>query len=62
MIAIGGITLERIGDAAAAGARGAAAIGLFMREADRSRGCGACPLEAIVADARGRFDSAISRP
>lgn len=62
VFAIGGITLDRIGDAAAAGARGAAAIGLFMRDADRAGGCRACPLETLVADARARFDSPISRP
>ena len=47
VLAIGGLTLERVGDVAAAGAAGVAAIGLFLQD----------PLKDLVADARRRFDS-----
>lgn len=47
VLAIGGITLERVGDVAAAGAAGVAAIGLFLQDG----------LKDLVADVRRRFDS-----
>jgi thiamine-phosphate pyrophosphorylase len=48
VLAIGGMALERIGQVAAAGAAGIAAIGFFLQ--DR--------LKDVVSDARSRFDSA----
>lgn len=47
VLAIGGVTLDRIAPAARSGAAGIAAIGLFMAD----------DLLAIVADARRRFDT-----
>ena len=52
VLAIGGITLDRIDAVASAGAAGVAAIGLFMD----------VPLDAVVRTARRRFDSARSAP
>jgi thiamine-phosphate diphosphorylase len=58
VLAIGGLTIDRVGDAAAAGAAGIAAIGLFMRPADaQTAGCRACALREPIAQARSRFDS-----
>src|SRR5262249_21250720 len=63
VLAIGGITLERLEDVAAAGAAGVAAIGLFIRPGDAAdRGCGAIDLRAAVADARRRFDRVNTAP
>jgi thiamine-phosphate diphosphorylase len=61
VLAIGGITGERLDDIAAAGAAGFAAIGLFMRsEGPCGHGTAACcratPLQGIVGQARARFD------
>jgi thiamine-phosphate diphosphorylase len=62
ILAIGGVTLERLAEVAAAGASGVAAIGLFMRERGGASGaCRACALEDLTARARARFDSVISR-
>jgi thiamine-phosphate diphosphorylase len=55
VLAIGGVTLDRVDAAARAGATGVAAIGLFMREptsADTSVGCGAIPLHDLARRAR----------
>jgi thiamine-phosphate pyrophosphorylase len=58
VLAIGGITQERVDAAAAAGPAGIAAIGLFMRPPGQAEQgtCGAIDLRAVVADVRGRFD------
>ena len=53
VLAIGGITADRVGDVAAAGAAGIAAIGLFA-----SGG----PLESTVAELRMRFDTLKTAP
>jgi thiamine monophosphate synthase len=47
VLAIGGMTLGRIADVAAAGAAGIAAIGFFLQAG----------LKGVVSDARSRFDS-----
>ena len=52
VLAIGGVSMDRIGLVAEAGAAGLAAIGLFLEE-----GAG---LAAVVREARRRFDSARS--
>jgi thiamine-phosphate pyrophosphorylase len=54
VLAIGGVTLERLPQLKATGAAGAAAIGLFMASADESTadGCRAVPLQTVVASAR----------
>jgi thiamine-phosphate diphosphorylase len=52
VLAIGGVSMDRIGLVAGAGAAGLAAIGLFLEE-----GAG---LAAVVREARRRFDSARS--
>jgi thiamine-phosphate pyrophosphorylase len=63
VLAIGGVTMERLDAAAAAGASGIAAIGLFMRSGEAARdGCRAFALHEIVARARVRFDSVNSAP
>jgi thiamine-phosphate pyrophosphorylase len=49
VLAIGGLSLDRIGPVADAGAAGVAAIGLFLEEGLR--------LAAVVREARRRFDS-----
>ena len=53
VLAIGGVTVDRVGAIAAAGAAGIAAIGLFA---------GAEPLASVVEAARIRFDTARSAP
>jgi thiamine-phosphate pyrophosphorylase len=55
VLAIGGVTLDRMAELGAAGAAGVAAIGLFMQSA--AGGCGAAPLGDIVRTARARFDT-----
>ena len=59
VLAIGGVTPERLPAVRAAGAAGVAAIGLFMKDAEMSGtpSCGAIPLETIVKDARLKFDT-----
>jgi len=52
VLAIGGVSMERIGAVADAGAAGIAAIGLFLGEG--------APLAAVVREARRRFDRARS--
>jgi thiamine-phosphate pyrophosphorylase len=59
VLAIGGVSIERVRHVATAGAAGIAAIGLFIGEpgdADRD-GCRAVPLNRIVSTARLRFDT-----
>jgi thiamine-phosphate pyrophosphorylase len=56
VLAIGGVTLERVADAVRAGAGGVAAIDLFMAASDGG-GCRARPLRAIVDTARATFDT-----
>ena len=52
VIAIGGVTSARLDAAAAAGAAGVAAIGLFMSDTRSSAGCRAGPLDVIARAAR----------
>ena len=61
VLAIGGITGDRLDDIVAAGAAGFAAIGLFMRPGEpgghgTGASCRAIPLQRIVEQARARFD------
>jgi thiamine-phosphate pyrophosphorylase len=63
VLAIGGITVERLDAVAAAGAAGFAAIGFFMHGGDAAADdCRAHALHEIVAKARVRFDSVNSPP
>lgn len=58
VLAIGGVTLERLPEAARAGAAGAAGIGLFMTATGGGRaGCRAMTLGRIVHAARAPFDT-----
>lgn len=59
VLAIGGVTIDRVGEVAAAGGAGIAAIGLFMDDADHQ--CRAVQLDAVTSAARSRFDSSGSR-
>jgi thiamine-phosphate pyrophosphorylase len=59
VLAIGGVTIDRIPAVASAGGAGVAAIGLFM---DASPvGCRATSLQAIAQAARSPFDTSGSR-
>jgi thiamine-phosphate pyrophosphorylase len=63
VLAIGGITNERIGTIAAAGAAGFAAIGLFMADrAGAEAGCRAAELRQTVKQGRARFDRLNTTP
>lgn len=64
VLAIGGITGERIGEVAAAGAAGFAAIGLFMasRSDAEVAGCRVVELRQSVKNARSRFDRPNTTP
>ena len=64
VLAIGGMTLARLGEAAAAGAAGFAAIGLFMGSHSGAEvaGCGVAELRQIVNTARSRFDRLRTTP
>ena len=53
VLAIGGVTADRLAQIAASGAAGAAAIGLFL---------GGAPFAALVTACRARFDSMNSAP
>jgi thiamine-phosphate pyrophosphorylase len=55
VLAIGGVTRERMKAVAAAGAAGAASIGMFLD--DTAEGCRACDVTRAVADARRAFDT-----
>jgi thiamine-phosphate pyrophosphorylase len=56
VLAIGGVTDERVADVASTGAAGVAGIGLFLGQADAS-GCRARPLVDLVRSLRARFDT-----
>jgi thiamine-phosphate diphosphorylase len=58
VLAIGGVTIDRIGEIATAGGAGIAAIGLFM--ADASDECRVVQLNATATEARTRFDTSRS--
>jgi thiamine-phosphate pyrophosphorylase len=58
VLAIGGVTMNRIGDIAQAGGAGIAAIGFFM--GDASDECRVVQLTAIATEARIRFDTSRS--
>lgn len=60
VLAIGGVTVDRISDVARAGASGMAAIGLFTGRGERL-GCRADILEQVVRELRERFDAFGSR-
>ena len=55
VLAIGGVTLDRVAQAAQAGAAGVAAIGMFMGVGGTR--CRALPLESIASSARAQFDT-----
>ena len=59
VLAIGGVTIDRMPDIAAAGGAGIAAIGLFLDSAAEQ--CRAVQLAAIVHESRERFDTSGSR-
>ena len=61
VLAIGGVTLDRLPEVAASGAAGFAAIGLFLAD-DRQTPCRSGPFRAIVEAARARFDSVKTAP
>ena len=56
VLAIGGVTIDRIGDIARTGAAGIAAIGLFLGADGPER------LEALVVSVRSRFEAATALP
>jgi thiamine-phosphate diphosphorylase len=58
VLAIGGVTIDRIGEIATAGGAGIAAIGLFM--GDASDECRVVQLNAMATEARTRFDTSRS--
>ena len=60
VLAIGGVTIDRLDDIAAAGAAGIAAIGLFQPAGMASRG--ATSLEDLVNRVHRRFDSLRAAP
>jgi thiamine-phosphate pyrophosphorylase len=57
VLAIGGVTAERLAAAAGAGAAGVAGIGLFLASEPAADGCRAGALSAIVRRARRPFDT-----
>jgi thiamine-phosphate diphosphorylase len=58
VLAVGGITLDRVGDVARQGAAGIAAIGLFMASGESDEeACRAVSLHEIVRATRARFDT-----
>jgi thiamine-phosphate pyrophosphorylase len=64
VLAIGGVSGERIGEVAAAGAAGFAAISLFMasRPDPKRGGCRATELGDTLENARSRFDTPNTTP
>jgi thiamine-phosphate pyrophosphorylase len=64
VLAIGGVTLDRMAGVAACGAAGVAAIGLFIgSQSDQDgSGCRALALHGTVEAARARFDSSKAAP
>jgi thiamine-phosphate pyrophosphorylase len=59
VLAIGGVTLQRVADVAKSGAAGVAAVGLFMGPAGPSEDspCRAVSVVEVVREARRRFDT-----
>ena len=57
VLAIGGVSVDRVATIARTGAAGAAAIALFMSESPNRDGCLAQPLLDRVAAARAAFDT-----
>ena len=57
VLAIGGVTRDRLAEVAAAGAAGAAAIGLFIGPASDRGACRATPIDEVVRAARAAFDT-----
>ncbi len=61
VLAIGGVTIDRVTEVAAAGASGVAGIGLFLlsegEAGDPGGGCLAVPLSDRARTRRGRFDT-----
>lgn len=57
VLAIGGVTVDRVQEVASAGGAGIAAIGLFIGSTGQ---CRAVQLEDIAAEARARFDTSRS--
>ena len=55
VLSIGGVSVDRAGEAAAAGAAGIAGIGLFQGRAHEA--CGAVPLKELVSRLRESFDT-----
>ncbi len=64
VLAIGGVTLDRVGDVAARGGAGIAGIGLFMASeiGTVNHACRAVPLVEMAAAARARFDTSATAP
>jgi thiamine-phosphate pyrophosphorylase len=56
VLAIGGVTIDRVRDVGLAGGAGIAAIGLFIGDGPEQQ-CHAVQLEAIATRARSRFDT-----
>jgi thiamine-phosphate pyrophosphorylase len=59
VLAIGGVTVERVREVAAAGGAGVAAIGLFLDDRGET-GCRAGPLSEMADTVRFRFDTSRS--
>jgi thiamine-phosphate diphosphorylase len=57
VLAIGGVTTDRLATIARAGAAGVAAISLFLSESPDRGGCRALPLRDAVKAARAAFDT-----
>jgi thiamine-phosphate diphosphorylase len=57
VLAIGGVTLDRLATIARTGAAGVAAIALFISESPHHDGCLAPPLRDLVRAARAAFDT-----
>ena len=57
VLAIGGVTLDRLATIARTGAAGAAAIALFTSESPNHDGCFVQPLRNLVTVARAAFDT-----
>lgn len=64
VLAIGGVTWDRVGEVAARGGAGIAGIGLFMGAGPGSARapCRAVPLGEVAAAARARFDTSATAP
>ena len=57
VLAIGGVTIDRLTAIAQTGAAGVAAISLFLSESPGRDGCRARPLQDAVKSARAAFDT-----